>query len=79
MGERTRVLHRWFQFIEPVTFAHCTFIFALRKTPLGGYLDTRRNINLEHLRHDLRPEIYILYIYIVKIRAIEQTMSSLCS
>ena len=32
------------QFIEPVTFAHCAFIFALRNIALGGYLDTRRNI-----------------------------------
>ena len=32
------------QFIEPVTFAHCTFIFALRIITLGGYLDTRINI-----------------------------------
>ena len=32
------------QIIEPVTFAHCAFIFALRNITLGGYLDTRRNI-----------------------------------
>ena len=32
------------QFIEPVTFVHCAFIFALRNITLGGYLDTRRNI-----------------------------------
>ena len=32
------------QFIESVTFARCTFIFALRNIALGGYLDTRRNI-----------------------------------
>ena len=32
------------QIIEPVTFAHCTFIFALRNIALSGYLDTRRNI-----------------------------------
>ena len=32
------------QFIEPVTFARCAFIFALRNIALGGYLDTRRNI-----------------------------------
>ena len=32
-------------FIEPVTFARCAFIFALRNIALGGYLDTRRNIN----------------------------------
>ena len=31
--------------IEPVTFARCAFIFALRNIALGGYLDTRRNIN----------------------------------
>ena len=43
------------QFIEPVTFERCAFIFALRNIALGGYLDTRRNI-LEHLRHDVRPE-----------------------
>ena len=28
------------QFIEPVTFARCAFIFALRNITLGGYLDT---------------------------------------
>ena len=32
------------QIIEPVTFAHCVFIFALQNIALGGYLDTRRNI-----------------------------------
>ena len=32
------------QIIEPVTFARCVFIFALRNIALGGYLDTRRNI-----------------------------------
>ena len=32
------------QFIEPVTFARCAFIFALRNITLVGYLDTRRNI-----------------------------------
>ena len=32
------------QVIEPVTFARCAFIFALRNIALGGYLDTRRNI-----------------------------------
>ena len=32
------------QFIEPVTFARCVFIFALRNIALGGYLDTRSNI-----------------------------------
>ena len=31
------------QFIEPVTFVHCAFIFALRNITLGGYLDTCRN------------------------------------
>ena len=29
------------QFIEPVTFARCAFIFALRNIALGGYLDKR--------------------------------------
>ena len=33
------------QIIEPVTFARCAFIFALRNIALGGYLDTCRNIN----------------------------------
>ena len=33
-----------YQFIEPVTFARCAFIFALCNNALGGYLDTRRNI-----------------------------------
>ena len=32
------------QFIEPITFARCAFIFGLRNIALGGYLDTRRNI-----------------------------------
>ena len=39
------------QIIEPVTFARCAFIFTLQNIALGGYL--------EHLRHDVRPEIYI--------------------
>ena len=30
--------------IEPVTFARCAFIIALRNIALDGYLDTRRNI-----------------------------------
>ena len=29
------------QIIEPVTFARCVFMFALRNIALGGYLDTR--------------------------------------
>ena len=33
------------QIIELVTFARCAFIFALQNIALGGYLDTRRNIN----------------------------------
>ena len=32
------------QFIEPVMFVRCAFIFALRNIALGGYLDTRRHI-----------------------------------
>ena len=32
------------QFIEPVMFVRCVFIFALRNITLGKYLDTRRNI-----------------------------------
>ena len=32
------------QFIEPVTFARCAFIFTLRNIALGRYLDARRNI-----------------------------------
>ena len=32
------------KFIEPVTFARCAFIIALRNIALDGYLDTRRNI-----------------------------------
>ena len=57
-----RVLHRRFyirrycQFIEPVMFTCCAFIFALQNIALGGYLDTRKNNYLEHLRHDVRPE-----------------------
>ena len=31
------------QIIEPVTFARCAFIIALRNIALDGYLDTRRN------------------------------------
>ena len=42
------------QLIEPVTFVHCTFIFALRNITLGGYLDTHKH--LEHFWHDVRPE-----------------------
>ena len=45
------------QIIEPVTFARCAFIFALRNIALGGYLDTRRNIY--GMTVDLK---YILYI-----------------
>ena len=52
------------QIIDPITFGRCAFIFALRNIALGGYLDARRNI-LEHIRHDVRPEIYIIiYLYI---------------
>ena len=29
---------------EPVTFARCAFIIALRNIALDGYLDTHRNI-----------------------------------
>ena len=61
LGERTRVLHRQFYIIVPiielVMFVHCVFIFALQNIALGGYLDTRTNI--EDLRHDVRPEIHI--------------------
>ena len=32
------------QFIEPVTFVRCAFIFVLQNIALGRYLDTRRNI-----------------------------------
>ena len=46
------------QFIEPVTFVRCVFIFALRNITLGGYLDT----HLKHLRQDVRPERYIYII-----------------
>ena len=59
-----------FQFIEPVTFARCTFLFALWNIALGGYLDTRRNIkNIYGMTYGL---IYT-YIIIAKIRAIERT------
>ena len=52
------------QIIEPVTFARCAFIIALRNIALDGYFDTRRNI-LEHLRHDVRPETHnIIYILV---------------
>ena len=49
------------QIIEPDTSARCTFIFALRNIALrnialGGYLET---LILEHLRHNVWPEIYI--------------------
>ena len=47
--ERRRVLHKYIggpricmQIIQPVTFARCAFIFALRKIALGGYLETFR-------------------------------------
>ena len=45
-GERRRVLHIIggrgcvLSTIEPVTFARCAFIVALRNIALGGYLDT---------------------------------------
>ena len=47
-GERSRVLHNYIgergcvlcQFIEPVTFECCTFIFALQNIAFGGHLDT---------------------------------------
>ena len=32
------------QFIEPVMYARCAFIFALWNNALGVNLDTRRNI-----------------------------------
>ena len=32
------------QIIEPVTFARCAFIFALRNIALDGYLEIHRNI-----------------------------------
>ena len=55
------------QIIEPVTFARCAFIIALRNIALDGYLDTRRNIwNIYGTTYGLK------YIY-RKIRAIEQT------
>ena len=60
---------------EPVTFARCAFIIALRNIALDGYLDTRRNIILEHLRHDVRPEIY----YIEKSVPLNRLESSLRS
>ena len=60
------------QFIDPVTFACCAFIFALRNIALGGYLDTRRNFkNIYGMTVNLK---YIhIYIYIAKFRAIEHT------
>ena len=48
------------QFFELVTSACGKFIFAQRNITLGGYLDTHKH--LEHLRHDVRPETYILSI-----------------
>ena len=51
------------QFLEPVIFARCTFIFALRNIALGGYLDTRRNIkNIYRMTASMNIYIYI-YIY----------------
>ena len=46
------------QFIEPVTFAHYAFTFALWNITLGGYLDTR-TMYIETFRTftDVRPEI----------------------
>ena len=53
------------QFIEPVTFARCAFIFALRNIALGGYLDTHRNIyNICGMMVDLKYIIIYIYIYI---------------
>ena len=53
-----------YQIIEPVTFARCAFIFALRNIALGGYLDTRRNINFRTFtaRHTDGPNYNNNYI-----------------
>ena len=41
-------------------FVRCVFIFALQNITLGGCLDTRRNIYVEHIfRNDSGREIYI--------------------
>ena len=58
------------QFIEPIAFARCAFIFAWWNNTLGGYLDTH-----EHLRHEVRPEIY-LYIIILKSIRVQLTPGS---
>ena len=47
-----------------VTFARCAFVYAMLNITLGGNLDTRRNIYIEHLRIDVRPETYIYIINI---------------
>ena len=46
------------QFIEPITFARCAFIFAWWNNTLGGYLDTH-----EHLRHESTAGNIPIYNY----------------
>ena len=54
------------QFIEPVTFARCTFIFASQNITLGGYLDVYTCIAkiraIEHTRK-LASLVIIIVLY----------------
>ena len=64
--------------IEPVTFARCAFMFALRNIASGGYLDTRRNIYIYGTTYGLKYHIYIYnYREREKIRALNSPESSL--
>ena len=55
------------QFIEPVTFARCVLLFALRNIALGEYLDTRRNIkNIYGMTYGLKKKKKYIYIYIIE-------------
>ena len=51
------------QFIESVTFAHCMFYIALHKKEYHiGQIFRYTYKHLEHIRNDVRPEIYIYMI-----------------
>ena len=48
------------QFIEPVTFVRCMFLFGLQNIALGEYLDTRRNIKNFY---EMTVDLIYMYIY----------------
>ena len=71
-GERRRVLHTpsaVCQIIEQVTFARCTFIFALRNIALGGFLDTRTVLEIKRVENAF---FHSLYIFSVILHAIDK-------